>query len=137
MGPVCVILESSWCESQYRLCHIRPVVWFLLDSGMWPRSPGPQTSMKLLLRGFKTHVIPTMFRQTQNRMKLMADNCEDDHLKTAPDHTNHKPSPDQVLPPNHPCASRLVYNVHALQRSLSLIHTMITVFFCLFNFLPV
>uniref|UniRef100_A0A4W5KCU3 ELKS/RAB6-interacting/CAST family member 1 n=1 Tax=Hucho hucho TaxID=62062 RepID=A0A4W5KCU3_9TELE len=33
---------------------------------------------------------------TQNRMKLMADNYEDDHLKTAPDQTNHKPSPDQV-----------------------------------------
>lgn len=30
-------------------------------------------------------------------MKLMADNYEDDHLKTAPDQTNHKPSPDQVL----------------------------------------
>lgn len=30
-------------------------------------------------------------------MKLMADNYEDDHLKTAPDHANHKPSPDQVF----------------------------------------
>lgn len=29
-------------------------------------------------------------------MKLMADNYEDDRLKTAPDQTNHKPSPDQV-----------------------------------------
>lgn len=38
------------------------------------------------------------FFKTQNRMKLMADNYEDDHLKTAPDHANHKPSPDQVLP---------------------------------------
>lgn len=36
--------------------------------------------------------------KTQNRMKLMADNYEDDHLKTAPDHANHKPSPDQVSP---------------------------------------
>lgn len=27
----------------------------------------------------------------------MADNYEDDHLKTAPDQTNHKPSPDQVV----------------------------------------
>ncbi|XP_069018118.1 ELKS/Rab6-interacting/CAST family member 1-like isoform X4 [Embiotoca jacksoni] len=36
---------------------------------------------------------------TQNRMKLMADNYEDDHLKTAPDQTNHKPSPDQMIPP--------------------------------------
>ena len=34
-------------------------------------------------------------------MKLMADNYEDDHLKTAPDQTNHKPSPDQVAEPNH------------------------------------
>ena len=32
-------------------------------------------------------------------MKLMADNYEDDHLKTAPDQTNHKPSPDQVAYP--------------------------------------
>lgn len=30
-------------------------------------------------------------------MKLMADNYEDDHLKAAHDHTNHKPSPDQVI----------------------------------------
>lgn len=45
-----------------------------------------------------------MLLQTQNRMKLMADNYEDDHLKTAPDHTNHKPSPDQVVSPNHPRA---------------------------------
>lgn len=45
-----------------------------------------------------------MLLQTQNRMKLMADNYEDDHLKTAPDHTNHKPSPDQVVSPNHPGA---------------------------------
>lgn len=35
--------------------------------------------------------------QTQNRMKLMADNYEDDHLKASnSDQTNHKPSPDQV-----------------------------------------
>lgn len=34
-------------------------------------------------------------------MKLMADNYEDDHLKTAPDHANHKPSPDQVSPFKH------------------------------------
>lgn len=34
--------------------------------------------------------------QTQNRMKLMADNYEDEHLKTGSDQTNHKPSPDQV-----------------------------------------
>lgn len=36
--------------------------------------------------------------QTQNRMKLMADNYEDDHLKASSnsDQSNHKPSPDQV-----------------------------------------
>lgn len=46
--------------------------------------------------------ILTVFNlQTQNRMKLMADNYEDDHLKTAPDQTNHKPSPDQVASPHH------------------------------------
>ncbi|ROL52564.1 ELKS/Rab6-interacting/CAST family member 1 [Anabarilius grahami] len=34
--------------------------------------------------------------KTQNRMKLMADNYEDDHLKASnSDQTNHKPSPDQ------------------------------------------
>lgn len=33
-------------------------------------------------------------------MKLMADNYEDDHLKTAPDQSNHKPSPDQVAYPS-------------------------------------
>ncbi|GAA6090705.1 ELKS/Rab6-interacting/CAST family member 1 isoform X8 [Tachysurus ichikawai] len=34
---------------------------------------------------------------TQNRMKLMADNYEDDHLKASSnsDQSNHKPSPDQ------------------------------------------
>lgn len=38
--------------------------------------------------------------QTQNRMKLMADNYEDDHLKASKsDQTNHKPSPDQVSQP--------------------------------------
>lgn len=60
------------------------------------RIPKPQ----LLHSSFKkNHIILTVllfFLQTQNRMKLMADNYEDDHLKTAPDQTNHKPSPDQV-----------------------------------------
>ncbi|XDV24539.1 hypothetical protein PO909_028672 [Leuciscus waleckii] len=33
-------------------------------------------------------------------MKLMADNYEDDHLKASKsDQTNHKPSPDQIIPP--------------------------------------
>lgn len=51
---------------------------------------------------FHAHVDTTallfLYFKTQNRMKLMADNYEDDHLKTAPDHANHKPSPDQVSP---------------------------------------
>lgn len=42
--------------------------------------------------------------QTQNRMKLMSDNYDDDHLKVSSPNTeqpnNHKPSPDQVpMPP--------------------------------------
>uniref|UniRef100_A0A3P8S2Q2 ELKS/RAB6-interacting/CAST family member 1a n=1 Tax=Amphiprion percula TaxID=161767 RepID=A0A3P8S2Q2_AMPPE len=48
-----------------------------------------------LLKREKDRLVQQLKQQTQNRMKLMADNYEDDHLKTAPDHTNHKPSPDQ------------------------------------------
>uniref|UniRef100_A0A672G2U0 ELKS/RAB6-interacting/CAST family member 1a n=1 Tax=Salarias fasciatus TaxID=181472 RepID=A0A672G2U0_SALFA len=47
------------------------------------------------LKREKDRLVQQLKQQTQNRMKLMADNYEDDHLKTAPDHTNHKPSPDQ------------------------------------------
>uniref|UniRef100_A0A3Q1JP34 ELKS/RAB6-interacting/CAST family member 1a n=1 Tax=Anabas testudineus TaxID=64144 RepID=A0A3Q1JP34_ANATE len=50
-----------------------------------------------LLKREKDRLVQQLKQQTQNRMKLMADNYEDDHLKTAPDQTNHKPSPDQVL----------------------------------------
>uniref|UniRef100_A0A8C7CHK6 ELKS/RAB6-interacting/CAST family member 1a n=2 Tax=Oncorhynchus TaxID=8016 RepID=A0A8C7CHK6_ONCKI len=49
-----------------------------------------------LLKREKDRLVQQLKQQTQNRMKLMADNYEDDHLKTAPDQTNHKPSPDQV-----------------------------------------
>ncbi|XP_041651419.1 ELKS/Rab6-interacting/CAST family member 1-like isoform X2 [Cheilinus undulatus] len=52
-----------------------------------------------LLKREKDRLVQQLKQQTQNRMKLMADNYEDDHLKTAPDHTNHKPSPDQMIPP--------------------------------------
>uniref|UniRef100_A0A3P8RBI2 ELKS/RAB6-interacting/CAST family member 1a n=1 Tax=Astatotilapia calliptera TaxID=8154 RepID=A0A3P8RBI2_ASTCA len=48
------------------------------------------------LKREKDRLVQQLKQQTQNRMKLMADNYEDDHLKTAPDQTNHKPSPDQV-----------------------------------------
>uniref|UniRef100_A0A668SZT2 Uncharacterized protein n=1 Tax=Oreochromis aureus TaxID=47969 RepID=A0A668SZT2_OREAU len=49
------------------------------------------------LKREKDRLVQQLKQQTQNRMKLMADNYEDDHLKTAPDQTNHKPSPDQVV----------------------------------------
>uniref|UniRef100_A0A3B4YTF0 ELKS/RAB6-interacting/CAST family member 1a n=1 Tax=Seriola lalandi dorsalis TaxID=1841481 RepID=A0A3B4YTF0_SERLL len=48
-----------------------------------------------LLKREKDRLVQQLKQQTQNRMKLMADNYEDDHLKTAPDQMNHKPSPDQ------------------------------------------
>uniref|UniRef100_A0AAQ4RW76 ELKS/RAB6-interacting/CAST family member 1a n=1 Tax=Gasterosteus aculeatus aculeatus TaxID=481459 RepID=A0AAQ4RW76_GASAC len=48
-----------------------------------------------LLKREKDRLVQQLKQQTQNRMKLMADNYEDDHLKTAPDQSNHKPSPDQ------------------------------------------
>ncbi|MEQ2246098.1 ethionine resistance protein [Ilyodon furcidens] len=49
------------------------------------------------LKREKDRLVQQLKQQTQNRMKLMADNYEDDHLKAAHDHTNHKPSPDQVI----------------------------------------
>uniref|UniRef100_A0A8C6WPK6 ELKS/RAB6-interacting/CAST family member 1a n=1 Tax=Neogobius melanostomus TaxID=47308 RepID=A0A8C6WPK6_9GOBI len=52
-----------------------------------------------LLKREKDRLVHQLKQQTQNRMKLMADNYEDDHLKTAHDQTNHKPSPDQMIPP--------------------------------------
>uniref|UniRef100_A0A7N8WYB5 ELKS/RAB6-interacting/CAST family member 1a n=1 Tax=Mastacembelus armatus TaxID=205130 RepID=A0A7N8WYB5_9TELE len=52
-----------------------------------------------LLKREKDRLVQQLKQQTQNRMKLMADNYEDDHLKAAPDQTNHKPSPDQMIPP--------------------------------------
>uniref|UniRef100_A0A3B3R2W0 ELKS/RAB6-interacting/CAST family member 1 n=1 Tax=Paramormyrops kingsleyae TaxID=1676925 RepID=A0A3B3R2W0_9TELE len=50
-----------------------------------------------LLKREKDRLVQQLKQQTQNRMKLMADNYEDDHLKAAShsDQTNHKPSPDQ------------------------------------------
>ncbi|KAM8891345.1 ELKS/Rab6-interacting/CAST family member 1-like isoform 2-T2 [Spinachia spinachia] len=52
-----------------------------------------------LLKREKDRLVQQLKQQTQNRMKLMADNYEDDHLKTAPDQSNHKPSPDQMMAP--------------------------------------
>ncbi|XP_026880351.1 ELKS/Rab6-interacting/CAST family member 1a isoform X2 [Electrophorus electricus] len=49
------------------------------------------------LRREKDRLVQQLKQQTQNRMKLMANNYDDGHLKTTPDQTNHKPpkSPDQ------------------------------------------
>ncbi|KAM9807465.1 ELKS/Rab6-interacting/CAST family member 1a isoform 2-T2 [Neosynchiropus ocellatus] len=52
-----------------------------------------------LLKREKDRLVQQLKQQTQNRMKLMADNYEDEHLKTTPDQTNHKPSPDQMIAP--------------------------------------
>uniref|UniRef100_A0A671VSU2 ELKS/RAB6-interacting/CAST family member 1 n=1 Tax=Sparus aurata TaxID=8175 RepID=A0A671VSU2_SPAAU len=55
------------------------------------------------LKREKDSLVHQLKQQTQNRMKLMADNYEDDHLKvTSPNSeqpNNHKPSPDQILSP--------------------------------------
>ncbi|KAK1168741.1 ELKS/Rab6-interacting/CAST family member 1 isoform X2 [Acipenser oxyrinchus oxyrinchus] len=53
------------------------------------------------LKREKDRLVQQLKQQTQNRMKLMADNYEDDHLKSSQhsDQTNHKPSPDQIIPP--------------------------------------
>nr|XP_015814117.2 ELKS/Rab6-interacting/CAST family member 1 isoform X5 [Nothobranchius furzeri] len=55
------------------------------------------------LKREKDSLVHQLKQQTQNRMKLMADNYEDDHLKAASPNSelpnNHKPSPDQILSP--------------------------------------
>uniref|UniRef100_A0A8C6V206 ELKS/RAB6-interacting/CAST family member 1 n=1 Tax=Neogobius melanostomus TaxID=47308 RepID=A0A8C6V206_9GOBI len=53
------------------------------------------------LKREKDSLVLQLKQQTQNRMKLMADNYDDDHLKVTAPNTeppNHKPSPDQVYP---------------------------------------
>ncbi|XP_044198902.1 ELKS/Rab6-interacting/CAST family member 1-like isoform X8 [Thunnus albacares] len=51
------------------------------------------------LKREKDSLVQQLKQQTQNRMKLMADNYEDDHLKVSSPNSeqpnNHKPSPDQ------------------------------------------
>ncbi|KAM6436868.1 ELKS/Rab6-interacting/CAST family member 1 isoform 6-T7 [Liasis olivaceus] len=48
------------------------------------------------LKREKDRLVQQLKQQTQNRMKLMADNYEDDNLKSSYfNQTNHKPSPDQ------------------------------------------
>ncbi|KAM3925629.1 ELKS/Rab6-interacting/CAST family member 1 isoform 5-T5 [Leptodactylus fuscus] len=53
------------------------------------------------LKREKDRLVQQLKQQTQNRMKLMADNYEADHLKTSAqsNQTNHKPSPDQMIQP--------------------------------------
>ncbi|XP_078021555.1 ELKS/Rab6-interacting/CAST family member 1-like isoform X4 [Epinephelus lanceolatus] len=55
------------------------------------------------LKREKDGLVHQLKQQTQNRMKLMADNYEDDHLKVSSPSSeqpnNHKPSPDQILSP--------------------------------------
>uniref|UniRef100_A0A8D1K1U2 ELKS/RAB6-interacting/CAST family member 1 n=1 Tax=Sus scrofa TaxID=9823 RepID=A0A8D1K1U2_PIG len=49
------------------------------------------------LKREKDRLVQQLKQQTQNRMKLMADNYEDDHFRSShSNQTNHKPSPDQV-----------------------------------------
>ncbi|KAM9845523.1 ELKS/Rab6-interacting/CAST family member 1-like [Aulostomus maculatus] len=55
------------------------------------------------LKREKDSLVQQLKQQTQNRMKLMADNYEDDHLKVSSPISelpnNHKPSPDQIISP--------------------------------------
>ncbi|XP_041910386.1 ELKS/Rab6-interacting/CAST family member 1 isoform X4 [Arvicola amphibius] len=52
------------------------------------------------LKREKDRLVQQLKQQTQNRMKLMADNYEDDHFKPSrSNQTNHKPSPDQIIQP--------------------------------------
>ncbi|XP_035852258.1 ELKS/Rab6-interacting/CAST family member 1-like isoform X10 [Sander lucioperca] len=55
------------------------------------------------LKREKDGLVHQLKQQTQNRMKLMADNYEDEHLKVSSPNSeqpnNHKPSPDQILSP--------------------------------------
>ncbi|XP_047245790.1 ELKS/Rab6-interacting/CAST family member 1-like isoform X4 [Girardinichthys multiradiatus] len=72
------------------------------------------------LKREKDSLVQQLKQQTQNRMKLMADNYEDDHLKVASPNSdqpnNHKPSPDQILSPlldlNQNCNKLKLYISH-------------------------
>ncbi|XP_063049104.1 ELKS/Rab6-interacting/CAST family member 1-like [Engraulis encrasicolus] len=55
-----------------------------------------------MLKREKDRLVQQLKQQTQNRMKMMADNYEDDPLMKASSpaqETNHKPSPDQLIVP--------------------------------------
>ncbi|XP_069759621.1 ELKS/Rab6-interacting/CAST family member 1-like isoform X2 [Narcine bancroftii] len=51
------------------------------------------------LKREKDRLVQQLKQQTQNRMKLMADNYEEDHLKSSAqaEQANHKPSPEQIV----------------------------------------
>ncbi|XP_045686411.1 ELKS/Rab6-interacting/CAST family member 1 isoform X5 [Phyllostomus hastatus] len=52
------------------------------------------------LKREKDRLVQQLKQQTQNRMKLMADNYEDDHFRSShSSQSNHKPSPDQIIQP--------------------------------------
>lgn len=52
------------------------------------------------LKREKDRLVQQLKQQTQNRMKLMADNYEDDHFRSSrSNQMNHKPSPDQIIQP--------------------------------------
>ncbi|XP_008837967.1 ELKS/Rab6-interacting/CAST family member 1 isoform X3 [Nannospalax galili] len=52
------------------------------------------------LKREKDRLVQQLKQQTQNRMKLMADNYEDDHPKSShSNQMNHRPSPDQIIQP--------------------------------------
>ncbi|KAM4819759.1 ELKS/Rab6-interacting/CAST family member 1 isoform 4-T4 [Thomomys bottae] len=52
------------------------------------------------LKREKDRLVQQLKQQTQNRMKLLADNYEDGHFKSShSNQTNHKPSPDQIIQP--------------------------------------
>lgn len=61
-------------------------------------SDGEGEIVSVCVRAWNDSARRSFVFQTQNRMKLMADNYEDDHLKASSnsDQSNHKPSPDQV-----------------------------------------
>uniref|UniRef100_A0A8C2EQH7 ELKS/RAB6-interacting/CAST family member 1 n=1 Tax=Cyprinus carpio TaxID=7962 RepID=A0A8C2EQH7_CYPCA len=65
-----------------------------------------------LLKREKDRLVHQLKQQTQNRMKLMADNYEDDHLKASnSDQTNHKPSPDQVSQSEYTLQDHFVHSL--------------------------
>uniref|UniRef100_A0A674P7G2 ELKS/RAB6-interacting/CAST family member 1 n=1 Tax=Takifugu rubripes TaxID=31033 RepID=A0A674P7G2_TAKRU len=79
------------------------------------------------LKREKDSLVHQLKQQTQNRMKLMAENYDDDHLKVSSPNTeqpnNHKPSPDQVPIHCSVCVCVCVLDISRMYPNLSpLIH---------------